>query len=104
MASRLLCCCLLGLVYSTQLFAQFDDGRAGMSVIINNEIYPYREFATYVLPAEHLDICPIAPDADSFSVSAESGQIDKVDGCRWIWTAPDEPGLVRLQISDGDLS
>ena len=102
MTPKLLLCCLIGLVFSGHSFAQFDDGRAGMSVIINNEIYPYREFATYVLPAEHLDICPIAPNADSLVVTADSGLIDRVGGCRWIWTAPDEPGLVSLQVSDGN--
>ena len=81
--------------------AQFDAGRADLSVIVNNEIYPYREFATYVLPAEHLDICIISGEAEAMTVSANSGTLDRVDDCRWIWTAPDEPGLTQLSIMEG---
>lgn len=102
MITRMLVCCLLGLSCSGQLLAQYDDGRASLSVIINNEIYPYREFASYVLPAEHLNICPIADDADELIVSAEAGLLDRLEDCRWIWTAPDEPGMVRIQIADAN--
>lgn len=91
---------LFCLLLATPALAQYDSGRAGISVVVNNEIYPYREFATYVLPAEHLDICIIAEGADAMNVQASAGALDKVGGCRWIWTAPDNPGLTRLTIAE----
>ncbi len=88
------------LLLTTPVFAQYDSGRAELSIVVNNEIYPYREFATYVLPAEHLDICLIAEGADAMLVESAAGTLDKVGGCRWIWTAPDSPGLIQLSISE----
>lgn len=88
------------LLLSTPVLAQYDSGRSPISIVVNNEIYPYREFATYVLPAEHLDICIIAEGASGMEVQAATGELDKVGGCRWIWTAPDRSGLTRLTISD----
>ena len=91
---------ILAAMVACPVAAQYDSGRAGLSVIVNNEIYPYREFATYVLPAEHLNLCIIDENADSVVVEADSGTLDKIEGCRWIWTAPDEPGLTRLRITE----
>jgi len=80
---------------------QAVSGRASISVIVNDEIYPYREFATYVLPAENLDICILTPERDQFQVVTNSGELDQLSGCRWIWTAPDETGLYEITILNG---
>lgn len=82
-------------------FADYDSGRADISLTINNEIYPYREFATYVLPNEHLGLCLLADDPGDFRITADSGEIDNVDDCRWIWTANDESGLTKIFVLKG---
>ena len=81
--------------------AQELSGRASISVIVNDEIYPYTEFAVYVLPAEHLDICILAAELQQFRIATNSGALDPVSGCRWIWTAPDETGLYQITIFQG---
>lgn len=91
-------CCVLATLIAGPVSAQYNSGRAELSVIVNNEIYPYQEFATYVLPAEHLDICIIHLDAESMIMEADAGTLDRVEGCRWIWTAPDQPGLTRIRV------
>ena len=92
--------CVLAILLAGPVAAQYDSGRAELSVIVNNEIYPYREFAVYVLPAEHLDLCVIALNPDTVAIQADGGALDKIEGCRWIWTAPEEPGLTQLRIAD----
>lgn len=94
---------ILGCLMGTS-FADYDAGRAEVSLSINNEIYPYREFATYVLPNEHLGLCLLADNPADFRITADSGDIDKIDDCRWIWTADAEPGLTKISVlKDSDV-
>lgn len=79
-------------------FADYNSGRAEVSLSINNEIYPYSEFATYVLPNEHLGLCVLADDPADFQITAEVGEIDFIDDCRWIWTADSEPGVSQINV------
>ncbi len=81
-------------------FADFENGKTGFSIIINNEVYPYKEFAVYVLPKEPLGLCINANGADEYNVVAKSGELVKIDDCRWIWTAPADTGLTQLKISN----
>lgn len=83
-------------------FADYDSGRAEVSLSINNEIYPYTQFATYVLPNEHLGLCILADDPAGFRITAEVGEIDFIDGCRWIWTADGEPGVSQINVMRGN--
>ena len=87
-------CCLAG-----TSFADYDSGRAELSLSVNNEIYPYSEFATFVLPNEHLGLCLLAYDPSIYRVSAASGDIDFIGDCRWIWTADGESGLTRISVT-----
>ncbi len=79
-------------------FADYESGRAEVSLAINNEIYPYREFATYVLPNEHLGLCLLAANPADYRITADSGVIDYIDDCRWIWTAGPEAGLAGISV------
>jgi len=79
------------------VFAEFESGHAGFSITVNNEIYPYRTFATYVLPGEHLGICVNDPDPGAVKVTAQSGRLEFIDTCRWNWVAPDRPGLTVIR-------
>lgn len=89
----ILLCCMAG-----SSFADYDPGRAEISIAINNEVYPYKEFATYVLPFEHLGLCLIVDDPQDYEVRAASGELDYIDDCRWIWTAGGEPGLTEINV------
>jgi len=91
-------------IVSSTAYAAFDSGRSEISISVNNEIYPYKEFAIYVLPSEHLGICLLADNPDQYLVQAEDGDLDYIDDCRWIWTAPVQPGLTQLSVSaDNDV-
>jgi hypothetical protein len=95
---RLLCLVFVTLLCSENLLAEFDAGKSSFSVTVNNEIYPYREFATYVLPQEHLSICVNTTDSEQVELIADSCKLMHVDDCRWIWIAPDRIGLTSLKI------
>lgn len=103
MTIRLVLILVFSLLGASSSFAEFDSGRSSISVSINNEIYPYHEFATYVLPQEHLGICLQADDYSDIVVSAGSGELDYVAGCRWIWTAPATAGLNEIRFTRGSL-
>ncbi len=96
----LLVCVLTALVASQQSFAEFDDGTSAFSITVNNEIYPYREFAIYVLPYEQLGICINADNSDDYTVKAENGILLHLGDCRWSWTAPASTGMTRLKIAN----
>ncbi|MDA1370338.1 MAG: D-Ala-D-Ala carboxypeptidase family metallohydrolase [Proteobacteria bacterium] len=83
-------------------FADYDLGRSEIAVSINNEIYPYKNFATYVLPQEHLGICLLSDNLERLRITANTGTLDPIEDCRWIWTAPDEPGQAQINILRGD--
>lgn len=87
--------------FVTTGFADYESGRAEVSLSINNEVYPYTEFATYVLPDEHLGLCLLADDLSGLQVTATSGEIDFIDDCRWIWTASREQGLSEINVLRG---
>lgn len=85
---------------ATAANADFDAGRAPLSISINNEVYPYREFATYVLPEEHLGICLVTDQPEQYQVVATNGELDFINGCRWLWTASESSGISLLRILD----
>ena len=91
----ILCC------FTTASFADYESGRAEVSLSINNEIYPYSEFATYVLPDEHLGMCVLTDDLSDLQITVTSGDIDFIDDCRWIWTASSEQGLSEINVLRG---
>ena len=75
----------------------WESGRAAFSVEINADlVVPYRVFALYVLPQEEIEL-----RAPATAASAEGGQLAELGGGGWRWTAPAEPGLAVLTISDG---
>lgn len=93
---------LLSGLLCTPASGQFNSGRATVSLSVNNEIYPYREFATYVLPNEHLGLCLQTDDVLDLDIVAGSGTLDYISDCRWIWTAPGQEGLTSLIVNRGN--
>lgn len=79
--------------------APFDPGRASFSIGLNNEIYPYREFATYVLPGERT-VLRILDDSDAtHTVAADAGTLERTEPRRYVWIAPQAPGLTRFTVT-----
>ena len=89
--------CLLSVQSS---FAEFDHGKAGFSLTIVNETYPYREFATYVLPKEHIGLCINAADPAQYEILADNGELIFIADCRWTWIAPAKTGITHLKINN----
>ncbi len=87
------------LIHCSNAFAEFDNGRAGFSVTVNNEIYSHRVFAIYVLPKERLILRTDQYEDMQFELKAASGAVEKTTEHRWTWTAPDKPGLTSIVIS-----
>lgn len=99
---KLIICMAVLLPWHTVL-AAFDSGRAGFSITVNNEIYPYRTFATYVLPNEQLGICINGPEPGAVRVRAETGRLEFMGDCRWTWTAPVKSGVTVIRfVRQGD--
>lgn len=102
MTVRLLSFSIFILFSATQSHAQFDSGRSTISVAINNEIYPYNEFATFVLPREEISISVLADDVLDIELSASSGDLVHIQDCRWSWTAPAADGITEIEINRGN--
>lgn len=93
--------CLLGGLHQVAWSqTQFDSGRAAFAVGFNNEVYPYRQFASFVLPGERI-VIRIIDDRDStFEVSASAGSLERTDLKRYVWVAPQTPGSVDISIRE----
>ncbi|MBN1224571.1 MAG: DUF882 domain-containing protein [Candidatus Aminicenantes bacterium] len=73
--------------------------KATFSVKIGNETIPYKVFGIYVLPEEKVEIKTVdykhlAPCYFNHS----AGHVLFEESNRWIWQAPEAPGLYSLQI------
>lgn len=77
---------------------EFDAGRAAFSVAVNNEIYPYKEFSTFVLPQDRIVIRILDDTNSTFVIDVDTGQLESPDAKRWVWHAPRTPGRTRLNI------
>jgi hypothetical protein len=77
--------------------AVFDSGRAGFSIIVNNEIYPYTVFSTYVLPGESLVLRINEETGDRIDAYPSAGVLDQKGKYRWIWTAPVKSGQAVIK-------
>ncbi|HEX7185623.1 MAG TPA: hypothetical protein VF756_27610 [Thermoanaerobaculia bacterium] len=76
----------------------FVEGTAPFVLRAQDEVIPYRVFGLYVLPGEEVDLEAIAPDDRRFVLRAPAGAFTRPGRNRWLWTAPDIPGLYRLEI------
>jgi hypothetical protein len=75
----------------------FESGRADFSVEVGDDlVVPYRVFAVYVAPSAELEL-----KARALTATADSGRLASESDGVWRWTAPPEPGVAVLTISDG---
>ena len=92
---------LLLTLLTGQAFAQepYDPGRASFAVGINNELYPYREFAAFVLPRERI-VIRISDESDAtYTVEAGAGRLEQTEPRRFVWVAPEPAGRVPITVT-----
>jgi hypothetical protein len=84
--------------------APFEPGRASFSLGLNNEIYPYHDFATYVLPNERIVLRILDEGEASHEVTVPTGRLEQTEPRRFVWIAPQTPGSVEMTVasSSGD--
>lgn len=88
-----------------------EDGRAGDSpwtaqrvtfaLRFGEEVNPHRLMSAFVMPGETLELQPVLSDRRSrFRVDADAGEVARREGGGWTWTAPSEPGVWCLRVTD----
>lgn len=76
----------------------FDPGKAPFVLLFGDEVVPYRVFGMPVMPSETYEVSAVAPDDRRFVLRASAGRPERRGSNRWLWTAPDDPGLYRLEV------
>ena len=75
------------------------DGNVGFHVQFREEVISHEVMGVFVLAGEHLSIRAWDYESQSrFILESESGYTTEVDVNRWIWIAPEEPGLYPVRI------
>lgn len=78
----------------------YDPGQAGFAVEVEDVVIPYEIFGIYTLPGRDVRIDAVEHVAGhEVQIDADAGQIAPVDASTWTWTAPEEPGLYRIDVT-----
>lgn len=81
--------------------ARFSSGKASFAVQVKDEVIPYRIFGVFVMPGETLDIEAVFTEQPrNATFAAAEGQTERIQPDQWRWTAPDEPGIYPVTITD----
>ncbi|HMB91989.1 MAG TPA: D-Ala-D-Ala carboxypeptidase family metallohydrolase [Rhodothermales bacterium] len=98
------------LALDTSLFAvppppsvtdRFSSGKASFAVQVKDEVIPYRIFGVFVMPGETLDIEAVFTERPrNTNFAAPEGKTEQIQPDEWRWTAPDEPGIYPVNITD----
>lgn len=77
------------------------DPKAGFSLRFKDLVSPYRVLAIFALPGEELELEALPPaEAASFEASASAGELSALGPGRWLWRAPEAPGIYPLEITE----
>lgn len=77
------------------------DIRAGFLLRANETVIPFSVFAIYVDPgAEVIFDTLFDVSTVNYELLAGAGKVDELEHQRWRWTAPPQPGLVTLVVSE----
>lgn len=80
---------------------EVEPGQVSFAVQFRDEVSPYRLMSLFAMPGEQVELEALFTDGRaSARATAEAGTLESTGPESWTWTAPDEPGLVRLQITD----
>ncbi len=79
--------------------AAYSEEKAGFTVKIREEVFPYNILGIYTLPLERLAIEVVGKTSgDEFTLIAERGRMIRSDLHQWTWQAPETPGLYPIVI------
>lgn len=79
------------------------DEQVSFSVQFQDEVSPHRLMSAFLMPGETMEVQPLLTDrASEFRVTADAGSLRRLEGSaeRWEWTAPDEPGIHCIEVTD----
>lgn len=77
----------------------FDSGRAAFSIRLNDELFPYREFATFAMPRERLTLGLTEGATGDYELRAEGARLRASGSGSWQWNAPRDPGVYELTLT-----
>ncbi len=98
---RALITLLAGGLFATGIQAagpDFDPGTLDYDISFNGKRIDWQEFAFFVMPGQERELTLHLPDGARADVIAGGGELQRLGPARWLWTAPDEPGLVHFDI------
>ena len=93
-----LLCALLLIAHTHAGNSQFDPGTLDYEINFNGKRIDWQEFAFFVMPGEAHELKLHLPEAGKADVAAEAGRLESTGTAQWLWHAPDEPGLIRIDI------
>ena len=78
-----------------------DPESASFAVKVLDEVIPVPLMAVFVLPGQTITVEAVLTDPNSrFTAECETGELTRVEGDRWEWTAPRETGPVHIAVCD----
>ncbi|MDX1630630.1 MAG: hypothetical protein R3234_02115 [Thermoanaerobaculia bacterium] len=81
--------------------APVDAVKPGFAIQVKDEVIPYGLMSLSALPGESVSFEAVFTEERSeLSVTAELGELERIDDDHWIWTAPDEPGSGCVTVRD----
>ena len=99
---------LLSLAFLIQPLAarasEFDPGTLPYSASFNGKTIQWREFAFFVMPGSERDLKLSLSMAAEVQIQASAGIIDSKGPLTWHWQAPEQPGLVTIDIQPDGLA
>ena len=95
---------LAGLLLSSLPAAAFSIQRSGFSLRVRQDVNPHAVFSLFALPGEAIPLSIVHSEGVSgpFEVNAPAGRLRTESPTSWTWTAPEEEGLQRLRIVQGE--
>ncbi len=82
--------------------ATFAPERVSFSVQFKDEVSPYRLMSIFVMPGEAVELKAVFTEAKgSAEIKTSAGAIRETGPEAWVWTAPDQPGLYPLHLTEG---
>lgn len=79
--------------------AGFEPGTLDYDISFNGKRISWQEFAFFVMPGESRELRLHLPDDQAVEVSVSSGRIEPSGSLQWTWFAPEQPGLVEVEIT-----
>lgn len=79
----------------------YAQQRVRFALNFGDEVNPHRLMSAFVMPGDTLHLEPVLTDRRSrFRIDVEAGEVEPREGGGWTWTAPQEPGVTCLKITD----